>query len=85
MPFRAPTAAAAISSSSRKEADHTSVAPHSSAGGGGLAKRPRREVLLPSQEGTKGVVQYALYVAAALLSPRSDISRSDKLSALVLS
>jgi hypothetical protein len=56
VPFRA---AAAISSSSRKDAA-SAVQPH---GGYGVAKRERKEVPLPSQEGTKGVVQYALYVA----------------------
>jgi hypothetical protein len=47
---------AAISTSTRKDAN--AVAP---LGSGGLVKR--REVPLPSEEGTKGVVQYALYVA----------------------
>ncbi|ORY65086.1 mitochondrial NADH-ubiquinone oxidoreductase 20 kd subunit [Pseudomassariella vexata] len=46
---------AAISTTTKKDA--TSVAPHSSTG---LMSRPRKEVPLPSQEGTKGVVQYAL-------------------------
>ncbi|KAK4240193.1 hypothetical protein C8A03DRAFT_13432 [Achaetomium macrosporum] len=53
VPFRA---AAAISSSSRKDAS-SAVQRH---GGYGLAKRERKEVPLPSQEGTKGLVQYAL-------------------------
>jgi len=53
VPFRA---SAAISSSSRKDAA-SAVQPH---GGYGVAKRERKEVPLPSQEGTKGVVQYAL-------------------------
>ncbi|KAL2021988.1 hypothetical protein VTK56DRAFT_6228 [Thermocarpiscus australiensis] len=53
VPFRA---AAAISSSSRKDASNA-VQP---AGGYGLAKRERKEVPLASQEGTKGLVQYAL-------------------------
>ncbi|KAK3906753.1 hypothetical protein C8A05DRAFT_29406 [Staphylotrichum tortipilum] len=51
-PFRA---AAALSSSARKDAG--AVQTHSPYG---LAKRERREVPLPSQEGTKGLVQYAL-------------------------
>jgi hypothetical protein len=55
VPFRA---AAAISSSSRKDATGA-VQPHA---GYGLARRERKEVPLPSQEGTKGLVQYALYV-----------------------
>ncbi len=55
-PFRA---AAAFSSSSRNDAAGA-VQPHA---GYGLAKPQRKEVLLPSQEGTKGLVQYALYVS----------------------
>ncbi|GKT52537.1 NADH-ubiquinone oxidoreductase 19. subunit, mitochondrial [Colletotrichum spaethianum] len=53
MPFR--IAAASISSSSRKDA--SPAAAHST----GLIKKERKEVPLPSQEGTKGVMQYALY------------------------
>ncbi|KXX81993.1 NADH dehydrogenase [ubiquinone] iron-sulfur protein 7, mitochondrial [Madurella mycetomatis] len=53
-PFRA---AAAISSSSRKDASGAAVQPH---GGYGLVGRERKEVPLPSQEPTKGLVQYAL-------------------------
>jgi hypothetical protein len=53
-PFRA---AAALSSSARNDAA-SAVQPHA---GYGLAK-PRKEVPLPSQEPTKGLVQYALYV-----------------------
>ncbi|KAK0733283.1 hypothetical protein B0T26DRAFT_683377 [Lasiosphaeria miniovina] len=49
-------AVAAISSSSRNDAS-SAVQSH---GGYGIAKRERKEVPLPSQEGTKGVVQYAL-------------------------
>ncbi|KAK0389681.1 hypothetical protein NLU13_3254 [Sarocladium strictum] len=52
LPFRA--AAAHISTTSKKDA--SAVTPHHA---GGLAK-PRKEVPLASQEGTKGVVQYAL-------------------------
>lgn len=55
VPFRA---AAAFSSSSQKDAA-SAVQPHA---GYGLARRERKEVPLPSQEGTKGLVQYALYV-----------------------
>ncbi|KAG7286347.1 hypothetical protein NEMBOFW57_008656 [Staphylotrichum longicolle] len=53
VPFRA---AAALSTSSRNDAA-SAVQPHA---GYGLAKRERKEVPLPSQEGTKGLVQYAL-------------------------
>lgn len=52
--------AASISSSSRNDAA-SALQPHT---GQGVAK-PRREVPLPSQEGTKGVMQYALYVFLA--------------------
>ncbi|UQC85070.1 uncharacterized protein CLUP02_10566 [Colletotrichum lupini] len=52
-PFR--IAAASISSSSRKDA--SPAAAHST----GLIKKERKEVPLVSQEGTKGVLQYALY------------------------
>jgi hypothetical protein len=64
VPFRA---AAAISSSSRKDAA-SAVQPHA---GYGLAKRERKEVPLPSQEGTKGLVQYALYVLFRLRPRRA--------------
>jgi len=57
VPFRA-AAVAAFSSSSRNNAA-SAVQPH---GGYGVANRERKEVPLPSQEGTKGVIQYALYV-----------------------
>ena len=52
---------AALSSTARKEAEpgHTSVTPHNP--GGGLFKPTRLEVPLPSQEGTKGAIQYALF------------------------
>lgn len=52
MPFRA---AAAFTTTSQKDA--TSLTPHSPSFG-----KARKEVLLPSEEGTKGVIQYALYV-----------------------
>ncbi len=55
-PFRA---AAAFSSSARTDAAGA-VQPHA---GYGLAKPQRKEVPLPSQEGTKGLVQYALCVS----------------------
>lgn len=61
VPFRA---AAALSTSSKRDA--TSLTPHS--GASGLAKA-RKEVPLGSEEGTKGVVQYALYVGQCLASP----------------
>lgn len=73
-PFR--IAAASISSSSRKDASTGAVQQH---GGHGLVKRERKEVLLPSQEGTKGVVQYALYVVpspAGALAARGKIERA---------
>ena len=60
MPFRA---AAALSSSARSNASNA-VLPH---GGYGIANRERKEVPLPSQEGTKGVAQYALYAVPAPL------------------
>jgi hypothetical protein len=65
IPFRA---AAAISSSSRKDAA-TAVQPH---GGYGIAKRERKEVPLASQEPTKGLVQYALYVSLLLSDDDDD-------------
>ncbi|ETS74656.1 NADH-ubiquinone oxidoreductase subunit A [Pestalotiopsis fici W106-1] len=46
---------AAISTTSKKDA--TSVAPHGSTS---VLPRERKEIPLPSQEGTKGVIQYAL-------------------------
>ncbi|KAM7221317.1 NADH-ubiquinone oxidoreductase [Rhypophila decipiens] len=52
--------AASISSSSRKDATGAAPVPQHGVGGGGLIKRERKEVPLPSQEGTKGVIQYAL-------------------------
>ncbi|KAK3331903.1 hypothetical protein B0T19DRAFT_88507 [Cercophora scortea] len=55
VPFR--VAAASISSSSRNDAA-SAVQSHGSAGG--LVKRERREVPLPSQEGTKGAIQHVL-------------------------
>lgn len=58
VPFRA-AAVASISSSSRKDATGA-IAPAGAQHG--IARRERREVPLPSQEGTKGAVQYALYV-----------------------
>jgi NADH dehydrogenase (ubiquinone) Fe-S protein 7 len=53
-----PRSVAAISTTSKKDA--TSVTPHNSQSG--LMPRERKEVPLPSQEGTKSVMQYALYV-----------------------
>lgn len=58
IPFRA---AAALPITHRRDA--SSLTPH---GAGSSLAKPRKEVLLPSEEGTKGVVQYALY---ALPSP----------------
>ncbi|KAM7198655.1 NADH-ubiquinone oxidoreductase [Rhypophila sp. PSN 637] len=52
--------AASISSSSRKDATGAVPVPQHGVGGGSLIKRERKEVPLPSQEGTKGVIQYAL-------------------------
>jgi NADH dehydrogenase (ubiquinone) Fe-S protein 7 len=56
VPGRA-AAAAAISTSSKRHAG--AVEPHGGSAGE-LIRKQRREVPLPSQEGTKGVVQYAL-------------------------
>lgn len=53
IPFRA--SAAAFTTTSRQDA--TSLTPHSASFG-----KVRKEVPLPSEEGTKGVMQYALYV-----------------------
>ncbi|KAF4437479.1 NADH-ubiquinone oxidoreductase subunit mitochondrial precursor, partial [Fusarium albosuccineum] len=53
IPFR--TAAAAFSTNSRRDA--SALQTHSATSG--LAK-PRKEVPLPSEEGTKSVIQYAL-------------------------
>lgn len=50
-------AAAALSTSSRRDA--TQVTPY---GGASALGRARREVPLPSEEKTKSVMQYALYV-----------------------
>lgn len=58
IPFRA---AAVLPITHRRDA--SSLTPH---GAGSSLAKPRKEVLLPSEEGTKGVVQYALY---ALPSP----------------
>jgi NADH dehydrogenase (ubiquinone) Fe-S protein 7 len=55
-PFR--TTAAAFSTNSRRDA--SALQTHSASSG--LAK-VRKEVPLPSEEGTKSVIQYALYVA----------------------
>ncbi|KAL2264949.1 hypothetical protein VTJ83DRAFT_7459 [Remersonia thermophila] len=63
VPFRA-SAAAPLSTSSHRHAAHessSSVQPHGGSSGYSLARfGPRKEVPLPSQEGTKGLVQYAL-------------------------
>lgn len=58
VPYR--IAAASISSSSKNNA--AQVQPHGSATSSHLLKPERREVPLASQEGTKGAVQYVLYV-----------------------
>lgn len=65
MPFRA---AAAFTTTSQKDA--TSLTPHSPSFG-----KIRKEVPLPSEEGTKGVIQYALYVK---LQHISDLELYDK-------
>jgi hypothetical protein len=63
---------AAISSSSAKPAS-AAVTPHNVPGNPGtpppmsVTGKERREVPLPSQEGKKGVMQYALYVCDSLL------------------
>lgn len=56
VPFRAVAFAA-------QRRDASSLTPHSVSG----LTKPRKEVPLPSEEGTKGVIQYALYV---LFPPR---------------
>lgn len=57
VPYR--IAAASISSSSKNSAASAQVQPHGAAPPSILP----RQVPLPSQEGTKGIVQYALYVS----------------------
>lgn len=54
---------AAISSTAAKPA--TAVSQHNASSGAPMSVtgKERREVLLPSQEGKKGVMQYALYVS----------------------
>lgn len=59
IPFRS---VAAFSNSTRRDA--TSVAQHGSVSG---LTKPRKEVPLLSEEGNKGVVQYALYAHTTLL------------------
>lgn len=66
-PFR--TTAAAFSTNSRRDASALQTHPASS----GLAK-VRKEVPLPSEEGTKSVIQYALYVAPSLYNTRTSPS-----------
>ena len=67
IPYRS---VAAISSSSSKPA--TAVSPHNVQGNPGalppmsITGKERREVPLPSQEGKKGVMQYALYVLSLI-------------------
>jgi NADH dehydrogenase (ubiquinone) Fe-S protein 7 len=62
---------ATISSSSSKPAS-AAVTPHNVPGNPGappsmsVTGKERREVPLPSQEGKKGVMQYALYVPGSL-------------------
>ncbi|KAL6859633.1 hypothetical protein J3F83DRAFT_318170 [Trichoderma novae-zelandiae] len=53
IPFRA--ASAAFSTTSRRDATSLTPSPHSPTFG-----KARKEVVLPSEEGTKGVIQYAL-------------------------
>ncbi|PTB64262.1 NADH-quinone oxidoreductase [Trichoderma citrinoviride] len=54
IPLRA-ASAAAFSTTSRQDATSLTPSPHSSTYG-----KARKEVALPSEEGTKGVIQYAL-------------------------
>lgn len=75
MPLRAP---AAVTFTTAPRRDASSLTPQ--AGASGLAK-PRREVPLPSEEGTKGVIQYALY---ARLFPLFTLVDSDLLSSTSL-
>lgn len=69
IPFR--TAAAGIATSANRNASQ--LTPH---GAGTSLSGPRREVPLPSEEGTKGVVQYALYATPILMSTPEDIQFS---------
>lgn len=62
-PYR--VAAASISSSTKNNA--AQVQPHGASTS--LLKPQRKEVPLASQEGTKGVVQYALYVSEPFPRP----------------
>lgn len=62
LPFRA---AAAFNASTQRR-DASSLTPH--AAPAGVAK-PRKEVPLASEEGNKGVLQYALYVHSSPTSP----------------
>ena len=62
----APAHAMRVISSSTKQHAEASVPAKTTADGRPTApilRKPRREVLLPSQEPTKGLVQYALYVS----------------------
>lgn len=61
VPFR--TAVAGIATSANRNASPSQLTPH---GAGTSLSGTRREVPLPSEEGTKGVVQYALYVFSHL-------------------
>ncbi|KAL1903259.1 hypothetical protein Sste5346_000544 [Sporothrix stenoceras] len=69
VPFRAAPAATSLHttflssaplSSSARQNNAAAVEQHHSHGATGVARRERKEVPLPSQEGTKGLVQYAL-------------------------
>jgi NADH dehydrogenase (ubiquinone) Fe-S protein 7 len=71
LPFRAGSAAFLSSSSSDKAT--TMKTPATIPGNPGTPppmKVARREVPLPSQEGKKGAMQYALYVVPILISGR---------------
>ncbi|OAQ75418.1 mitochondrial NADH-ubiquinone oxidoreductase subunit [Purpureocillium lilacinum] len=75
VPFRT---AAAFTASSRRDA--SSLTPHG-AGASALAK-PRKEVPLPSEEGTKGVIQYALGTFVGLTESRYSKTNSTSLDVI---
>lgn len=60
LPLRSISAAQLSSSAATPASYGTEVAAVSGDHGGALTKKSRMEVPLPSQEGTKGAVQYAL-------------------------
>lgn len=80
LPFRAGSVAF-ISNTSSNNATQTMQTPGLVSGGPGTPppmKQARREVPLPSQEGKKGAMQYALYVSStgSLGRTRKDSDKS---------